>query len=546
MRNQGLLLFPLLAGSALAQFPLLPTPTLVARAAPRAIWSAIVSSGPVQVGIEHRADTPGAATFDKLYVFGGCQDNNTSTTRNDLWAFDAIAGTFTLVNDGTVAPAPHARGRCSVAWNPLTNKLVVFGGDNRATGPLPADTLLNDTWEWDPITNAWADVTPAFGNPTPRRWAAMTFDPVLQGMLLFGGDTGASTVSNETWLFVGGAWAQLTPTTVPPARRMASLVTRDDFGDVLMCGGEDNSLTGPYGADLYRHLDVWTWNGSDWTLLSDWDWTNQTGTFPAGTIANQAVYDPLRKRVVMQGGQGIAANTAANTNYLFGTSIYNGSPTNYTSEFDCLTNSWVLYASGSLTVAMPYNNLDPAIGRISRYAAGFVPATGKVYKAVGQNGGNGLGSGTTGARPTHNVFEYQANPIASATDYGTGCAGPGGALTLAADGLPWTNRVWTGTCSNLGPTSLALSVWGASTAALPLNAVLPIAPPGCLLLNTAELLDGPGIPSGGQVGIALPIPDMPSLAGSVLHVQVAELEFTIGGWTGLYTSNGVTITVGAL
>tara|TARA_R110002073_G_scaffold335998_1_gene529803 strand:+ start:262 stop:363 length:102 start_codon:yes stop_codon:yes gene_type:complete len=33
----------------------------------------------------------------------------------------------------------------------------------------------------------------------------------------------------------------------------------------------------------------------------------------------------------------------------------------------------------------------------------------------------------------------------------------------------------------------------------------------------------------------------------VLNLQVAELAFDIGGtWVGLFTSNGVTITVGAL
>ncbi len=534
-----LALVPALACPALAQFPVLPAPSLVARTAPRAEWSNVASTGLTATGSTFRCDNPGAATDDLLYVFGGCLDNNTSTTLNDLWAFDPVAGTFAQVNDGTGSPAPHARCRASVAWNPLTQRLIVFGGDNRATGPLPPNTLLNDTWEYDPVADTWTDVTPAGGNPSPRRWAAMAFEPQIGGMLLFGGDVGAGSLSNETWLFIGGAWAQLSPVTVPPARRMASLVTRNDaFQDVLMCGGDDSSLT-TYAPDVYRHLDVWTWSGGDWTLISSYDWATQTGTFPASAFANQAVYDPLRKRVVLQGGQGIAANTASNKTYLFGTTLYNGSPTNYTSEFDCLTNSWTIYANPT-TGSAPYNNTDPSIGRISRYFAGFVPATGKVYKSGGQDPTKSF------SRPTYNVYEYQASPVAAAADYGAGCAGPGGTPTLAADDLPWTGRTLSATCTNLGPTSLTLSVWGATQTSVPLAPLLPLAGAGCLLLNDVLLLAGPDVPAAGQVQLFLPIVDDPTLAGTVLQVQVAELEFSGPTWVGLYTSNGVTLTVGAL
>ena len=41
-----------------------------------------------------------------------------------------------------VTLAPHARGRAAGAWNPNSQRFVVSGGDNRATGPLPADTLF--------------------------------------------------------------------------------------------------------------------------------------------------------------------------------------------------------------------------------------------------------------------------------------------------------------------------------------------------------------------------------------------------------------------
>jgi hypothetical protein len=535
--------FCALATAAAAQ---LPAPTLINRAAPRAAWSAVVSSGtttgvttsPPTVNATFRAGNPGAGSSDTLYVFGGSLGNNTSTTTNDLWAFHAPTGVFAQRLADGAAGSPAARGRAAIAWNPVANKLVVFGGNTRGATP----TLLNDVWEYDPTTNAWANVTPAGFGPAPRQFAAMAWDPQLGGMLLFGGqvnDVAPPIVANDTWLLLGGAWTQLTPPTSPAPRGEHSLVTRGDaFNDVVLVGGIDHGSATP---EQIRHLDVWRWSGGAWSLLSNCDvLTNPTGagaTWPASANGNQAVYDPLRQRIVLQGGNGITV--ASNTTYVYGPS-YGGSPTNYTSEFDCLTNAWSIYASPT-TGTTPFNNTDAAIGRVSRYYAAFLPATGKVYKACGQD------PTKSGSRPTYNIYQYQAAVTASATAYGAGCSGPGGPLALASNDRPWTNRTWTGTCSNLGPTSLALTVFGVGQQQIPLVALLPIAGPGCELLNTADVLVGPALPAGGAAAVMLSVPNNPALSGFTLNVQVAELQFDLtGNWTGLFTSNGLQLIVGAL
>ncbi len=536
MRNTRLLLLPLLAAPAAAQFTL-PAPTLLQRAAPRAAWTAVTTAGTTVTGSTFRCDNPGAASADKLYVFGGCLDNNTATTLNDLWAFDPATGLFTQVNAGTTGPAPHARGRAAVAWNATTQKLVVFGGDTRSTGPLPANTLLADTWEWDPTTNTWADVTPVSGSPSPRRWAAMAHEPNTGGMLLFGGDNGTAVLS-DTWLFLAGAWIPYAPANVPPPRRMASLVTRSDRNDVLLCGGDDSTLVN-YGPDVYRHLDVWTWNGGDWTRISNYDWATQTGTFPASAFANQAVYDPLRQRVVLQGGQGIAANTSANTLFLFGTTVYNGSPTNYTSEFDCVTNTWSIYANPTTGTA-PYNNNDPSIGRISRYFAGFIPSTGRIYKIGGQNPAG------SSSRPTYNVYAYQASAVASTTVIGAGCTGAGGPMTLTADMLPWTSRTVQATATGFAPTSFGFGLIGFSTQSTPLATLHPTGRAGCDLLvspDASVFL----VPAGGSAVLTLGMPADNVFAGLVLNTQVLQLE--LGGalqLSGISSTNGLALRLGAL
>jgi hypothetical protein len=486
------------------------------------------------VNTTFRADSCGAASSDKIWVFGGSLGNNTSTTTNDLWAFDALAGTFTQVLAHGAAGAPPARGRHSVAWNPSTNRLVVFGGNTRGATP----TLLNDTWEFDPSTSTWTNLAPAT-SPSPRQLGSMTYDPTLGGILLFGGQTNDTTPavsSSETWLLLGGTWSQLTPANAPAARNQHSMVTRSDFGDVLLCGGLDNGIATP---EQIRFLDVWTWNGSNWTMISNCDvLTNPTGagtTWPGSVNGNQAVYDPLRKRVVMQGGNGI--HVAANTTYVYGSS-YGGSPTNFTSEFDCLTNQWVLYSTGTGTT--PYNNSDPQIGRISRYFGGFVATTGKVYKVCGQNAAG------SSSKPIYNVYAYQANPVASTTAYGAGCNGVGGPMVLTADNAPWTGRTFSATSTGFGPLSFCLGIVGLTQVSIPMIAVLPQGGLGCNVLANPDLLLTV-VPVAGSAQIQFALPNTPSLGGVPLQFQAAELAFDLlGNITLLAGSNGLTATIGAL
>ncbi len=499
---------------------------------------------------------PGAASNDAIWVFGGALGNNSSTTANDLWKFDALAGTFTQVIADGAPGSPTHRASASVAWNPLTNKLVVFGGNTKG-GPTGTGTptLLNDTWEYDPVANGWTDVTPVAGSPSPRQHGAMCFDPLNGGMLLFGGQLNTAlpqVITNETWLFVSGAWVQLPTATTPPARTQASLMTRPDFGDCVMCLGIDQSqFNNPPTntiVESIRFLDVWKWTGVDWSLLANYDVITNTGTqgFPASSIGQQAVYDPLRKRIVMQGGNGHSTATT-NVTYLYGT-LYGGSPTNWTSEFDCLTDSWTLYSRGTTAVGTAFGNSDGVIGRISRSFNGFVPATGKVYKICGQN------AAATGSRPTLNVYEYQATPIAKADAYGTGCTGPGGTLSLTS-GLPWTTRQFVMQANNLGPLSFGLAIVSFGRV-LPgvfpltnLTGILPGPGLGCdLLIGSLDITGFTAPFPGASQSFSLTFPDIsvdPTLPGVDFYVQILDLDFS-AGWIGTYATNGLACEIGAI
>ncbi len=434
---------------------------------------------------------------------------------NALYEFD---GTTWILKTAEGAPgSPPQRGGAAVAWNFSSNKLVVFGGDTGGATP----TLLGDTWEWDPVTNTWTDVTPAT-SPAPRRYAAMSWDPTIGGMLLFGGELASapSACAADTWWLLSGAWVQLNPTHTPPARRQHSLCTRSDFGDVFLCAGVDTTAPMPPTAQL----DTWQWNGSDWLAI-----VPTTSAIPAAVHNNQAVYDPLRQRIVLQGGYGIGTVNAS----LYPT--YMGSPTTWCSEFDCVRNEWLLYG------APAYGTADPTIGRIYSYFGAFVPALGKVIKVSGQN--------PVGVGVITPACQYQANPLPTTQLYGNGCTGPGGTLALAPVTLPWTTRVFRALGTGFGPQSLGISMMGlpqAAPGAVPL-ATLPIpgGGVGCDLLTSLEIT-GLEVPTAGQVqyGIFVPGND-PTLIGLPIFLQLGELDWS-AGWVGSYTTNGIRLTVGAM
>jgi len=498
----------LVSGIALAQ---IPSPSPQARSAPRAEYIATTGVGGVVPANRHWSHAAGNGT--SMFVFGGRNGTGAGPVRNDLQEFDATTLTWTEHNaDGDpLAPAPRYRN--GIAWDALTSKLIVFGGEDGA------GNILGDTWQWDPVTNSWANISPAL-SPSARRFSAMAQEPSTGGLLLFGGWDVNDTPLNDTWLFIGGTWIQLNPATSPPARGHHSLVTRDNFGDVFLCAGHDGAATG-----RIHFLDSWRWDGPNAT----WVQINPTTTaVPHGVAGNQAVYDPLRSRVVLTGGQGIST-AAGNTGGAYGTE-YGGSPSAWTSEFDCVTNEWLLYGPAAFSTA------DPVIGRASRYYSAFIPAAGKIYFWGGQNPS---GTGT----PLTDMKEYQAAPVASVASYGAGCSG----LVLAADSDPWLGRTFESTLTGLSAGSLVWGITGFTTAATPLATLHPAGGAGCDLLmvpdGTLFLLN-----IGGSAEFDLALPSSIVFAGAAMHMQ--GLQVTVNGAgtviTSLTSSNGITITAGAL
>ena len=139
----------------------------------------------------------------------------------------------------------------------------------------------------------------------------------------------------------------------------------------------------------------------------------------------------------------------------------------------------------------------------------------------------------------------RASCPASAVAIGPGCAGSGGANVLTATALPWLGATFRATASGLPVNGLAVVVWGATSAVLPLATVLPPALPGCTLWASPTSLQL-ALPNAGQLQTALPIPTNPALVGASLRHQVVAAELdAVGAIVALTASNGLELVAGA-
>jgi hypothetical protein len=143
-------------------------------------------------------------------------DEQTTVFFGGSQAFDADLPEDTWVYSGgdwsspSTAVHPGARLNAPMVYDPVRKETVMYGGT--------ADYLglgKRDTWTWDGSTWRLAHPTAA---PLPRAHPGMAWDPVNQWVLLYGGfelDNGRWLT--DTWAWDGSTWTELHPAHHPPA-----------------------------------------------------------------------------------------------------------------------------------------------------------------------------------------------------------------------------------------------------------------------------------------------------------------------------------------
>jgi hypothetical protein len=429
-----------------------------------------------------RAGTLGVSDGGGMLVFGGLVGNAPNTWSNELWRFDGAAWTNLTPAAGALPPD---RDFYAAAWDPARSRYVLFGGRGVGTANL------GDTWEWDGAS--WTQLAPAT-SPSPRQWAAMTYDVTLGKCVLFGGNTnlGGTAYVNDTWTWDGANWVQLAPATSPSLRGRGFFSYDPTRLQAIYYGGRNASTA---------LADTWKWDGTNWTQIVTVTRPGSLGV--GGLFAYGCTYDLLRDRHVVFGGTRTGATLAT---------VW---------EFDGV--DWLQRGTGPLA-----SRTGPAMA--------FVPATGKTCCY------GGFQTAFLG-----DTWEYQTDDFPGFLPFGLGCAGPAGTLQMTEASAAWIGQTHRTTVSNcdpfgftLGLIGLSNAVWNGVPLPLPLAVAVPTTSPSCLLLVSPDVSNLLTVNNG--VGeLALPIPNDVALIGFVLHEQAVQfdLAFTFS------VSAGASLTIGA-
>ena len=333
-----------------------------------------------------------AGAFDesrKVFVMFGGLIYNSNTGSGDptqeTWEWNTTTGKWTDRTD--TGTAPDARSGAAMVYDSVRAKFVLFGG--RAGSGLN----FEDTWEWDPATGAWTDVTAAGSHPTARAQQGMVYEKSTSKILLFGGGRSDPSYSDgiemttsfgDTWEMdpTTHTWTLLQPTATPSPRHDLGLVWDSTRNVAVLFGGLQTDIVGASGVPK---RDVWEWNPT----TSTWSERTAAGVKPSQRYGHSMAYDGSRGKVVVFGGWDMNSSSGTSLNDVW--------------DWDPTTGAWTQRLTGSeANVPTPrrYASMvsDDARARIE-LVAGYPDYT---SYGTGGMGGNtyyypGTSYGTTGS-----------------------------------------------------------------------------------------------------------------------------------------------------
>jgi|GEM_PF-1888086 len=170
---------------------------------------------------------------NRVVMFGGRIWKGTSL-RSDVWAFDPASSRWTSITTGS---GPSNRTGASISYNPVTQKFLVYGG-----GTYSGET--SDTWTFQftgSNTGTWTQIPGTA--PPPRFGAPMIFDSKNNLFVLFGGEKYVYSLG-DTWTFNPStrAWSNKNPSPAPPQRARAAMAYDEKSGKALLFGGLNKGL----------------------------------------------------------------------------------------------------------------------------------------------------------------------------------------------------------------------------------------------------------------------------------------------------------------
>lgn len=220
-----------------------------------------------------------------VVMFGGIVDDGHGGNDylGDTWTWDGTEWTEQSPSD---APSP----RCcyGLAFDAAHREVVLFGGSDGSS--------FSDTWTWDGTT--WTERHPVH-SPPESCCDGMAYD-AARGRIVLAISTGFASGVN-TWTWDGTDWTEEDPARGPDPRDYPGMAYHGARRHVVLFGGE----AGHPKFRFYRD-DTWVYNGRDWRL-------ERPLAHPARRNRTGLAYDPLRRLVVLFGGNNNAAGYLGDT-----------------------------------------------------------------------------------------------------------------------------------------------------------------------------------------------------------------------------------------
>ena len=216
-------------------------------------WQRLYAAGELPPGRQNQM-----GIFDpvrrRFIMFGG---RGAGVALRDMWILE-LNGHPRWEQLDPNALAPSARFGANAVYDPLGDRVILFGGTDADS------TAFGDTWQLSLAgTPTWSRLSPS-GAPSPRCFAATTYDSRRQRLVMFGGRDDEGEGLDDLWFLPLGTaskWVHGEPADSVPAERWGAGAAYDSDQDrVIVINGTYDPCA--YGYDQ-SVLNAWALYSSD-------------------------------------------------------------------------------------------------------------------------------------------------------------------------------------------------------------------------------------------------------------------------------------------